>query len=154
MFDENPNSGKFVSLSRTRPAVEIDCSEWGGVEPVSVGQFVSKSDVRPAVVIEASDWRVPSPISLVISFQFAESQVTDFQTQSEAVLRRMNETEQSLEGGAGLELDWKRSAPLEHGKILLTMTPRNTEGAEERLKQLIEWAKQSVPEFVGARVAM
>jgi hypothetical protein len=148
---DSKNSGKFVTRNLTRPPVEIDCSGWGGVEPASEGQFVTHNDIRPAIEIDCSNWAPAKPVAMVLSLQIDPS--TDWMGPTSAVIRRLDEAEQALEGGAGLVWDRIRSAPVGQGKVILTLTPLNRDGAEARLTQLVEWAKGAIPECVGARLA-
>ena len=117
-------------------------------------QFVARSDVRPATIIDATDWVPAAPITMVLSLQFPVEDTAHWLHQSEAVVHHLSKTEEALAGGAGLELDWKRSGPGPQGKVILTLKPRNPAGAEARLAQLVEWAKGAIPECVGARLAV
>lgn len=152
--DHNPDRpNRFVSRSEVRPAVEIDCSDWVKDPPKSRGRFVAVSDVRPAVIIDAADWVPATPVTLVLSLQFPDDPDAHWIPQAEGVVRRLNAAEGELEGGVGLVPDWRRSAPLDGGRVLLTLTARNPVGAAARLARLAEWAKGAIPECVGARLA-
>jgi hypothetical protein len=150
--NESIHEGQFLCRTQTRPAVEVDCSRWGGGVAVSEGQFCTpQQDTRRAVDMDGSSWMSDTPITLILSLQLDPA--AEWMDATGDVIRRLDEAEQALEGGAGLVWDRVRSAPVGQGRVIVTLTPRNPEGAEARLAQLAEWAKVTIPQCVGARLA-
>lgn len=136
--------------------IEVDCSEWDGGLPADEGTFVPyATKTHPAIEVDCSAWGgEPSPpIAVVLSLQFEPTTEPDWMSPLEGVLRRLNDAETALDGGAGLIWDRRRSTPLGSGKVVVVVSPRNRDGAEARLARLIEWVRVSVPECVSIRLA-
>lgn len=150
--DESFDEGQFLSRTQVRPAVDVDCSGWGGGAAISEGQFrAPQQGTRSAVDMDETSWMCDTSITLILSLQFDPAD--EWVGATGDVIRRLDEAEQQLEGGAGLVWDRVRSAPLGQGKVIVTLTPRNREGAEARLAKLAEWARVTIPQCVGARLA-